>query len=173
MERRRPVLSVVGNSGPVPQEVFDLAYDVGRRAVDAGFRVATGGLDGVMEAVSRGARESPGWTEGMVVGVLPTLHADSANPWVDIAIPTGIGLARNALVVAIADVVIAVRGGSGTLSEIALAWQFGKPVVAITSTGGWAAELAGRQLDHRRDGIVEAAATAAEAVAKARELLGS
>ncbi len=106
------------------------------------------------------------------MGVLPSLHSDSANPYVDIAMPTGIGLARNALVVAMADVVVAVRGATGTLSEISLAWQFGKPVIGITGLGGWSEELAGRRLDHRQDGVVQPAASAAEAVAKARQILG-
>ena len=169
---RRPVMSVVGNSGPIPEDVAELAYQVGRLAVDAGFRIATGGLDGVMEAVSRGARESEAWTEGSVVGVLPTMHSDSANRYVDIAMPTGIGMARNALVVGMADVVVAVRGGTGTLSEISLAWQFGKPVIGVIGFGGWSEELAGRKLDHRQDGVVEPASSAAEAVAKARRILG-
>jgi uncharacterized protein (TIGR00725 family) len=165
-------MSVIGNSGRVPDEVDALAYKIGRLAVDAGFRVASGGLDGVMEAVSRGARESEAWTEGTVVGVLPSLDPDTANPYVDIVMPTGIGLARNALVVAIADVVVAVRGGTGTLSEIAFAWQFGKPVIGVTGLGGWSQELSGRTLDHRQDGIVEPAASAAEAIAKAKAALG-
>ena len=170
--RRRPVMSVIGNSGEVPADVAEVAYELGRRAVDVGFRVASGGLDGVMEAVSRGAREAEGWTEGSVVGVLPSLRADSANPYVDIAMPTGFGLARNALVVAIADVVVAVRGGTGTLSEVALAWQFGKPVIALVGLGGWSEELAGRQLDVRQDGVVQPASSAAEAVDKALALVG-
>lgn len=169
---RRPVMSVIGNSGAIDPALFDVAYEVGRLAIAAGFRVASGGLDGVMEAVSKGAREADGWTEGSVVGVLPSLHSDSANPYVDIAVPTGIGLARNALVVAMADVVVAIRGATGTLSEIALAWQFGKPVIALSSHGGWAAELAGRKLDHRQDGIVEPANSAAQAIAKARAIVG-
>ena len=172
MPPRRPILSVIGNSGAIAGELRRLAYEVGKRAVDAGFRVASGGLDGVMEGVSQGARESERWTEGTVVGVLPGMDASTANPYVDIALPTGIGLARNALVVAMADVVVAIRGGTGTLSEMAFAWQFGKPLIAISSQGGWAAELAGRTLDHRRDGVVEEARSAAEAIAKARAFAG-
>ena len=170
--QRRPVMSVVGNSGEIDATVADVAYQVGQLAVAAGFRVASGGLDGVMEAVSKGARESESWTEGSVVGVLPSLSSDSANPYVDIAMPTGIGLARNALVVAMADVVVAVCGATGTLSEIALAWQFGKPVIGLTGYGGWSQELAGRTLDHRQDGVIEPASSAAQAVAKAKRIVG-
>ena len=71
-----------------------------------------------------------------------------------------------------ADVVVAVRGGTGTLSEAALAWQFGKPVIAIVGFGGWSEELAGRQLDPRQDGVVQPASSAAEAVAKALAVVG-
>jgi hypothetical protein len=78
--------------------------------------------------------------------------ADSSNPHIDVVIPTGLGLFRNMLVARAGDACIAVRGGSGTLSEIAFAWQINKPVATMSSTGGWSSELAGRRLDHRRDG---------------------
>ena len=64
--------------------------------------------------------------------------------------PTGLGIARNILVVRTADVVIAIGGGAGTLSEIAIAWQLGRTVIAIEDSGGWASQLAGKHLDDRR-----------------------
>ncbi len=167
---RRPILAVIGNSGRPPAEVLDAARELGRLAVDAGFRILTGGMDGVMAAVSQGARESEAWTEGTVVGVLPTADADAANPWVDIAIATGMGYARNAIVAGSADVVVAVRGSSGTLSEAAFAWQAGKPIVALASTGGWAARIAGQHLDDRWPDPVREAHTPEEAVEIARGL---
>jgi len=110
-----------------------------------------------MEAVGRGAHASAAATGGDVIGVLPTLRAADANDFIDIVVPTGMQYARNAMVVAFADVVVAVGGGAGTLSEVALAWQMGKPIIALATCGGWAAELAGRRLDHRREeAIVEA-----------------
>ena len=129
--------------------------------------MATGGLGGVMEAVSRGAREAASHREGDVIGVLKSYDAESANPWVDIAIPTGMGIARNVVLVAMAEVVIAVGGGAGTLSEIAFAWQLGKPVVALTGVGGWAEAVAGEPIDDARDDRILAAATPAEAIAAA------
>jgi hypothetical protein len=75
--------------------------------------------------------------------------ADAANPHVDVVIPTGLGLFRNMLVARAGDVCIAVRGGAGTLSEIAFAWQLNKPVATMSGTGGWATKLAGSKLDRR------------------------
>lgn len=168
---RRPVLAVAGSAGTLPDEVEAQARALGRLAVDAGFRVATGGRDGVMEAVSRGAHESDAYAEGDVIAILPTYRREMANPWADIVIPTGAGVARNVMLVASADVVVAVRGGSGTMSEIALAWQLGKPIVALASTGGWAEKLAGVSLDERRGDAIHRADDPAAAIAIALELL--
>jgi len=169
--KRKPVLSIIGNGGEIPEKTYQAAFLLGKLAIDEGFRIATGGLAGVMEAASRGAHQSAQWQDGCVVGILPTYDAQSANPWVDIAIPTGLHLARNMLVVATADVVIAVSGGSGTLSEMALAWQMGKPVIALQTLGGWANELAGRQLDTRRQGKILSAKTPQEAIEFAKKQL--
>jgi uncharacterized protein (TIGR00725 family) len=95
--------------------------------------VVCGGLGGVMEAACRGAKDAGGTT----VGILPGLDRTAANQFVDVAIPTGLGEARNALVVRAADAVIAIDGGYGTLSEIALALKAGKRVVGL---GTWDVE---------------------------------
>ncbi|MCS6802043.1 MAG: TIGR00725 family protein [Chloroflexota bacterium] len=105
------------------------AEEVGRRLAEAGVTVVCGGLGGVMEAACRGAKAAGGQT----VGILPGDRANDANPFVDIAIVTGMGEARNVLVVKSADGAIAVGGRYGTLSEIALALKLGKPVVGIRS----------------------------------------
>jgi uncharacterized protein (TIGR00725 family) len=164
---RRLVLAVAGSAGTLPSTILTEAQTLGRLAVDAGFRIATGGRDGVMAAVSEGAHQSAAYTEGTVVAVLPTYRLDDANPWVDIAIPTGTGIARNVLLMSMADVVVCVRGGSGTLSEVALAWQLGKPIIALASSGGWAERLAGEALDERRDDRIHRAMTPEQAVALA------
>src|SRR3954452_20158339 len=103
------------------------AGDVGRRIADAGGIVVCGGLRGVMEAACRGARSA----DGITVGLLPGADPGDANPFVSVAIPTGIGELRNGLVVRAADVVIAIGGEWGTLSEIALAIKNGTPVVGL------------------------------------------
>lgn len=164
MVRRRVVSVVGGATGSEP--LLAEAEALGRALVDAGFRVATGGRGGVMAAASRGARSSPRWTEGTVVGLLPGLDAADANPWVDVVIPTGLHHARNTLLVAMADAVVAVGGGAGTLSEIALAWVHGKPVVALDLGEGWSARLAGERLDERRADVVLRATSADEALAQ-------
>jgi len=96
---------------------------------EAGAVVVTGGRGGVMEAASKGARQAGGTT----LGILPDADRSQANPWLTVAVPTGMGEARNALVVRAADGVIAVGGEWGTLSEIAFAGKTGKPVVALES----------------------------------------
>lgn len=169
---RKPIAAVVG-ANTASDAILAAAEGIGRGLVDAGMRVATGGLGGVMEAASRGARTSNRWTDGAVVGVLPGLVAADANPYVDVVIPTGMNYARNTVLVAMADVVVAVGGGAGTLSEIALAWQHGKPIVALDLGEGWSARLAGERLDHRRGDLLHRASSADEAVALAVSLLAS
>jgi len=127
---RKPAVAVVGPGTDVPDELLDEARDVGRLLAQRGAIVITGGLGGVMAAASHGAREAG----GEVIGLLPGRDRASANEHVTIAIATGLGQARNALVVASADAVISVGGSWGTLSEIALAHRAGTPVVCLR---GW------------------------------------
>jgi uncharacterized protein (TIGR00725 family) len=107
-----------------------VAEEVGRLLARRGAVVVCGGLGGVMEAACRGARSEG----GTAVGILPGLNRGAANPFVSVAVPTGLGEARNALVVRAADALIAVGGAYGTLSEIALALKAGKPVIGL---GTW------------------------------------
>jgi hypothetical protein len=109
------------------------AAEVGRLLAERGAVLVCGGRGGAMEAACRGAKEAGGVT----VGILPGSDRSQANPFVDLVLPTGLGEARNALVVGAADVVIAVGGGYGTLSEIALALKAGKRVIGL---GTWEIE---------------------------------
>jgi uncharacterized protein (TIGR00725 family) len=120
--------------GPGEAAVADLAAaeDVGAGIAEAGAVLVCGGLGGVMEAACRGARSRGGLT----VGLLPGDDRSAANGWVQLAIPTGIGEMRNALIVRAADAVIAIGRGWGTLSEIALARKRGIPVVGLGSWEG-------------------------------------
>jgi uncharacterized protein (TIGR00725 family) len=104
-----------------------VAEAIGREVGRRGGVVVCGGLGGVMEAACRGAREAGGAT----LGILPGLDRSAANPHVEVAVATGLGEARNALVVRAADALVAVGGGYGTLSEIALALKAGKPVAGV------------------------------------------
>lgn len=169
---RRPVMAVVGNGLALDAATEAVCVELGRRAVEAGFRLITGGLGGVMAAVSRGGREAATWRDGDIVGILPGYEASAANPYVDIVVPTGLQIGRNILVVAAADVVVVVGGGAGTLSEIAVAWQLGKPLLALATSGGWARQLAGGRVDDRRSDRVVSVTSAEEAVTAALDLAG-
>jgi uncharacterized protein (TIGR00725 family) len=142
-----PYIAVVGASEASPEQE-QAAEDIGRGLGAAGCVVITGGRGGVMSAASRGAHEAG----ATVIGILPGTDRREANEWVQIALPTGLGHVRNALVVATADAVIAVGGGFGTLSEIALALDARVGVVGYDT---WAIE--GIELADTPAGAVERA----------------
>ena len=127
--RKRIRVAVIGGSRP-GRQALEAAFEVGRLVARAGAIVVCGGLGGVMEAASRGAREEGGF----VAGILPGGSPDDANPWVDLPVATGLGYTRNALVVMNADAVVAIDGEYGTLSEIAYGKIHGKKVVGL---GTW------------------------------------
>lgn len=122
------LIAVVGGSQCSPAD-YQAAAEVGRLIACRGGIVICGGLSGVMEAACRGAVEAG----GMTVGVLPGEEPDQANQFVTIPIVTGIGIARNIIIVRSAGALIAVDGKYGTLSEIAFALQLGKPVFCLNS----------------------------------------
>jgi uncharacterized protein (TIGR00725 family) len=128
-ERRWRAIAVAG-AGDCSATTAEIAADVGRRIGKAGCALVCGGLGGVMEAACRGAKEAGGLT----IGILPGSDPASANPFVDVPVATGLGEARNALVARCCDSLIAIEGGFGTLSEIALALKMGKVVVSL---GSW------------------------------------
>lgn len=132
----RPMIGVIGGSTPTAEEAA-AAEAVGRALAEEGAVLICGGRGGVMEAACRGAKED----NGLTIGVLPGADRSQANPFVDIPIVTGIGEARNAIIVRTAQAVIAVGGSYGTLSEIALALVFDTPVVGL---GTWRMEREGR-----------------------------
>jgi uncharacterized protein (TIGR00725 family) len=138
-----------------------LAYEIGKLVALRGAILVCGGLSGVMEAASQGASEH----DGLVIGLLPGNQKSDANQYVDIAIPTGMGNARNLLVVKTADVIIALPGSYGTLSEVALALNENKTVVYLP--GSW---------DLKKAGIVDSAQfkeafTSAQAIGLALDAL--
>lgn len=153
------LVAVVG-PGNASGELLAVAEEVGVELARAGVGVACGGLGGVMEAACRGAKRQGGLTVGLLPGDDPAV----ANPFVDVAVPTGFGEARNALVVRAATAVIAVGGEYGTLSEIAFALKAGIPVVGI---GTWQLYKDGR----RRDAFA-VARDAADGVGQALRLAG-
>ncbi len=126
---RKRVISVIGGHN-CTNEVEQLAQILGKKLAKVVDILVCGGLSGTMKAVSQGFKSEGGLT----IGIIPGYNKNDANPFIDIVIPTGLGLARNVLVVKSADVVIALAGETGTLSEIAYSLQFGIPVISL---GSW------------------------------------
>lgn len=122
----RPIISVIGG-GTCTDAEASLATTVGRLLAERGALVVCGGLGGVMEAVAKGAKEGGGTT----VGLLPGADPEAANRYIDVPLATRLGEMRNALIVQVAHALIAIGGGVGTLSELALAQRVGKPVVGL------------------------------------------
>jgi uncharacterized protein (TIGR00725 family) len=155
----KPCVAVIGSSDATTQETT-WAEEVGRRIAEAGVVLVCGGLGGVMEAACRGAKSAGGLT----VGVLPGDRRDGGNPHLDVVLPTGMGYARNCIVAYSGEVVIAIGGSSGTLSEIGYATVARIPVVTL---GSW--RLEERRLSHGIRPI--ATGTPAEAVENALRLM--
>ena len=126
MTTQRRIIGVIGSADP-SREGLALAREVGREVARAGAVLVTGGLGGVMEAASAGC----GQAGGLVVGILPGSEHSAANPHVQIAIPSGMGHARNIIVAQTAQVLIAIEGGLGTLSEIAIGLKTGRRVFLL------------------------------------------
>jgi len=122
----RPIVAVVGGSECTGAEAA-LAEELGRCLAQRGAVVVCGGLTGVMEAVARGVRAAGGLT----IGILPGNDARDANAYIDVPLATGMGEMRNALIVRVAGAIVAIGGGTGTLSEIAMALRIGTPVVGL------------------------------------------
>ena len=134
-------IGVIGDSNASERQV-ELAYGVGKEVAKAGAVLVCGGMEGVMEAACKGCREGG----GKCVGILPGVDGKGANEFLDVQIRTGLGYARNSIVANSSDVLIVVGGSHGTLSEMCFASFEGKPIVAITGSGGWGEELVGRKL---------------------------
>jgi uncharacterized protein (TIGR00725 family) len=158
MSTENKFIAVIGNSKASASEI-ELAEEIGREIAKNGAILVCGGLDGVMEAACRGASSAGGLT----VGILPGTDRHDANQYVKIPIVTGIGYARNIIVVKSAQAVIAVGGGYGTLTEIGYALKNGIPVIGIDT---W--KLARKE---KTDDAIIRAYNAAEAVAIALDMI--
>jgi len=147
--------TTIGVIGPnqCGEEIYRLAYEVGQEIANRGAVLVCGGLGGAMEAACKGAKAAGGLT----IGILPSDSRSHANPYVDIPIVTGMGIARNALVVRSCQAVIAIDGRYGTLSEIAFCLQLGIPLVGLRT---W-----------KIDSHIHRAETPQEAVEKALSLI--
>lgn len=145
----RKIIAVIGDAKIEDNnQKYNIAFETGKMIIDGGYRLQCGGLGGVMEAACKGARSSPKYREGDIIGILPSFDIEERNPFIDIAIPTGIDVYRN-VIVANASAVIAIGGGSGTLCEIANAWALHRLILAYNNCGGWAAKVADTRMDER------------------------
>ena len=152
------IISVIGGGGnDIAPEALRMAEEVGRELARHGIAVVCGGLGGVMEAVCRGAKSGNGTT----IGIMPGSDPAEANRWVDYPVCTGMGYARNSIVIKTGRAVIAIDGAYGTLSEIGHALGDGIPVIGLNT---WSLARNGSQ-----DGTIIPASTPTEAVGKALE----
>ena len=126
--KRKPVIAVIG-AGKCSKKLQDMAADVGRYIAENGGVIVCGGLGGIMEGAARGAKEAGGAT----IGIIPTDNKADANEFIDYVIVTGLGQARNILVVNTADAIVALPGKYGTLTEMAFALNAGKPIVSVSA----------------------------------------
>jgi uncharacterized protein (TIGR00725 family) len=129
MRKQKLTISVIGGHKRTPK-TDKLAYNIGRVIAEMGAVLVCGGLTGVMEAAAKGAKEAGGLT----IGLLPGKDKRDANPYIDIALPTSIGFARNAMVACSADIIVALPGSYGTSSEICYGLVYDRPVIDL---GGW------------------------------------
>ncbi len=126
LSKNKMFVGVIG-AGDADAEIMELARAVGRGIAEMGAVLVCGGLGGVMSAACQGAKEK----EGLTIGILPGAEKFGANPYVDIAIATGLGEARNLIIIRTADVLVAIGGSYGTLSEIGFALKMGKRVIGL------------------------------------------
>lgn len=145
----KKIVAVLGDATAEPgSEKYRIAFETGKMLVDNGYRVQCGGMRGVMLAVCEGAHASEKYTEGDTIGIMPSFSREKHNPYVDIVIPTGIDIVRNAMT-GNADAVIAIGGGAGTLSEIAFSWTLFRLIIAYRTIPGWGQKLADTRVDER------------------------
>ena len=170
MADRRKIVSVIGDANiEEGGEKYRLAFQLGKALVDAGYRVQSGGMKGVMRAAMAGARSSKRYKEGDTIALIPSFDAETANEFADIAIPTGLDLMRNAMV-ANAYAVVGIGGGAGTMSEYCFAWTMKRLIIAFKNSGGWSEKVADTRIDERTryphipDDRVYGVTTAEEAV---------
>ncbi|MFH1722298.1 MAG: TIGR00725 family protein [Candidatus Altiarchaeota archaeon] len=156
----KTLIAVIGSDGKITDETRSAAELIGADIAKAGCVLVCGGHGGVMEAACKGAKEQGGLT----VGILSELDKSAANRFVDIAIPTSYGFARNTLVVSSADAVIGLAGSVGTLSEVAFALNYDKPVFLVKGTGGIADAMLNEIPNNRGPPIKVEKVSAEEAV---------
>jgi len=169
LAKKIQILIIGNNQNGTTPELEKISYETGMEVAKSGAVLVTGGLDGVMKAACRGAKDGGGLT----LGIIPQNDASFANEYCDIVVPTGMGLARDFLTALSGDGVIIIGGGSGTLSETCAAYMHKKPIVAIKTSGGVAEKYADQYLDHRQNVMIIGVNTPKEAVKVILEKINS
>jgi len=169
MPRRVQILVIGFGKDHCPETACEAAYQVGLEVARRGALLISGGLGGVMEAASRGAKDGGGF----VIGIVPQDDKRAANEFCDGVIATGIGFARDFLTAYSADAIIIVGGGAGTMIEVAAAYQKGIPIIALKGTGGMADRLVDTYIDDRKIERILGEATPQKAVETALALIKS
>ncbi len=159
-------ITVIGSSDA--RSSLNEAYLIGKYIGKNNYVLITGGRGGIMEAVSKGALEEG----GIVIGILPGDNISGANSYCNIVIPTGIGYARNVINILSADIVIAVGGKSGTLTELAYAWQYNKPVICCTFAEGWSKLFPQLEIDDRKGSVIYKAESVGRVFKFIEEIMG-
>jgi uncharacterized protein (TIGR00725 family) len=165
--KKRQILVIGNNTTGCTPKHEKIAYEIGLEIAKSDSLLITGGLGGVMNACSRGAKDGGGLT----MGIIPQDDAKFANDYCDIVIPSGMGFTRDFLNALSADGVIIVGGGSGTLSEVCAAYMSKKPMVAIRGFDSSITPYIDGYVDHRKNVKIIGADTANEAVEKILELI--
>lgn len=146
---RRKIIAIVGDAEIEENGTkYKLAFEMGKALIDAGYRIQSGGLQGIMNAAFCGAHASENYKEGDTIAIVPGFNPNDANKYADIAIGTGLDVFRN-VIVANAQAVIAIGGGSGTLSEVSNAWALKRMVIAFKNADGTSSMVADKKIDKR------------------------
>lgn len=149
MTTRKKIISVIGNAHlDEDSEKYRLGRRLGKALIDNDYRIVNGGMFGIMEAVARGAKESESYAEGSVIGISPFFDPQFTNDYLDVIVPTGLDSYRN-VIVANSDAVVAIGGGAGTLSEMAMAWILKRMIIAY-DVDGWSGKIADTRIDERK-----------------------
>lgn len=157
MKKKKPLIGILGPNGDkCDAETYMFAFELGAQLAAKHLYLVSGGKLGIMEAAFKGVKSISG-SESLTIGIIPEEEKKWANDFCDVVIPTGIGTARNKIIINTSDILIAIGGGAGTLSEMAFAWQMNKPIIAYTGFDGWAKELAGKAIDERGGKLVYSA----------------
>jgi len=146
----RKIVAIIGDSECVTAEECKFAEKLGYEIAKNNWVLLTGGRGGVMEAAFKGSDRNG----GLNLAIIPSSDKSEANKYSHIVVATGVGWTRNSFVALTADVIVAIGGKSGTLSEIAYAWMYNKPIIGVKGFGGWSEKLAGKKIDDRRDDFI-------------------